>query len=97
MWGSIVWLVISLMLLRLIPVIIVQDKFKNMKITIVGFKETGFQILFLVCILIALKYARHNNPPNTKEKYKSPKLIFVYLNTLLKSGKQNSIILFFRG
>jgi hypothetical protein len=32
-----------------------QDKFKYMKITTVGFIETGFQILSLVCIQIALK------------------------------------------
>jgi hypothetical protein len=56
-WGNvlIIWLVISLMLLRFIPVTIFQDKFKNMKITTIGFLETGFQILFLVSILISLK------------------------------------------
>ncbi len=56
-WGNvlIVWLTILLMLLRLVPVIIAQEKFKNMKITAIGFIETGFQILFLICILAALK------------------------------------------
>ena len=56
-WGNvlIVWLTLLLMLLRLVPVIAAQDKFKNMKITTIGFIETGFQILFLVCILITLK------------------------------------------
>lgn len=56
-WGNVtvIWLVILLMLLRLIPVMTAQEKFKNMKITTIGFIETGFQILFLVCILTVLK------------------------------------------
>jgi len=51
----IVWLTASLMLLRLLPVIAAQQWFKNLKITKIGFIELGFQMLFLICILIALK------------------------------------------
>ncbi len=56
-WGNvlIIWLVISLMLLRFIPITIFNDKFKNMKITTIGFIETGFQILLIICILFTLK------------------------------------------
>lgn len=56
-WGNVpvVWLVILLMLFRLVPVMAAQDKFKNMKITAIGFMETGFQVLFLVCIILTLK------------------------------------------
>jgi hypothetical protein len=56
-WGNvlIVWLVIFLMLLRLVPVMAAPEKFKQMKITHIGFIETGFQVLFIVCILAALK------------------------------------------
>jgi hypothetical protein len=56
-WGNvlIIWLVISLMLLRFLPITIFRNKFKNMKITTIGFIETGFQILFLACILVSLK------------------------------------------
>lgn len=56
-WGNelIVWLTGALMLLRLLPVIAAQQWFKNLKITKIGFIELGFQILFLVCILVVLK------------------------------------------
>ena len=56
-WGNelIVWLTAALMLVRLLPVIAAQQWFKNLKITKIGFIELGFQILFLICILIALK------------------------------------------
>jgi hypothetical protein len=51
----IVWLTAVLMLLRLLPVITAQQWFKSLRITIIGFIELGFQILFLACILFSLK------------------------------------------
>lgn len=56
-WGSvlIVWITVFLMILRLVPVIAVQEKFKAIKITKIGLIETGFQILFMAGVLIALK------------------------------------------
>ena len=56
-WGNvlIVWMSSLLMFLRLMPAIAFQDKYKSLKITVIGFIETGFQVLFLICIMIALK------------------------------------------
>jgi hypothetical protein len=56
-WGNvlIIWLTMLLMLLRLLPVIAFQGKYKGLKITRIGFIETGFQILFIICIIYSLK------------------------------------------
>lgn len=55
-WGntSVVWLVSGLIALRIIPVVFIHNLFKQFKITSIGFIETGFQILFLLTILLSL-------------------------------------------
>jgi hypothetical protein len=56
-WGNtlIVWLAAGLITLRIIPLVFIQDWFKTLRITTIGFIETGFQILFLAGILLTLK------------------------------------------
>jgi hypothetical protein len=57
MWGNtlIIWLTAGLIALRIIPLVFIQDLFKKLRITSIGFIETGFQIMFLISILAALK------------------------------------------
>jgi hypothetical protein len=56
-WGNIliVWIVSGLIALRIIPVVFIYNRFKQLKITSIGIIETGFQILFLITILLTLK------------------------------------------
>ena len=56
-WGNvlIVWLVSGLIALRILPLVFMQDWFKKLRITTIGFIETGFQVLFLASILLGLK------------------------------------------
>ena len=51
----VVWLVLGLIALRILPLVFIQDWFKKLRITTIGFIEIGFQIMFLVCILVSLK------------------------------------------
>lgn len=57
LWGNtlIIWLTAGLIALRIIPLVFIQDWYKKLKITSIGFIEIGFQILFLISILAALK------------------------------------------
>jgi hypothetical protein len=56
-WGNvlIVWLTVCLIALRILPLVFIQDWFKKLRITTIGFIEIGFQILFLFSILAMLK------------------------------------------
>jgi hypothetical protein len=56
-WGNtlIVWLVSGLIALRILHLVFIQDWFKKLRITTIGFIEIGFQLLFLVSILLTLK------------------------------------------
>jgi len=56
-WGNvlIVWLTAGLIALRILPVVFIQDWFKKLRITTIGFIEIGFQIMFLASVLVGLK------------------------------------------
>jgi hypothetical protein len=56
-WGnsSVVWLTAGLIAMRILPLVLIQDWFKKLRITIIGFIEIGFQIMFLISILLTFK------------------------------------------
>jgi hypothetical protein len=51
----VVWLTIILMLIRLSPLLFIQEWFSKLKIKSIGFTEVGFQVLFIAVIIAALK------------------------------------------
>lgn len=50
-----VWFASGLIALRILPLVFIQDRFRKLRITTIGFIEIGFQILFLAGILLTLK------------------------------------------